>query len=109
LDIFSPGYLGPSILALTIIAFLLKRIQALLKNQADKQPYIYFLPTFLFFFFLYNIGTFGLQFIFGQTGPWLSAINIFSFFYTGLAGSLFFLVFKKISSNMSDDRQIKLF
>src|SRR3989344_9256457 len=55
LDISSYTYLGPSIISLIIIGFLLKKIQLLLKERKDNYPFAYFLPLFLVFFVIYQI------------------------------------------------------
>jgi rod shape-determining protein MreD len=54
LDISFFAYLGPSIIILMFIGFLLKKTQSLLKNRQDNYPFVYFLPLFLIFFVVYE-------------------------------------------------------
>jgi len=47
--------MGPSIIFLLIIGFLLKKTQFLLKNREDNYPFVYFLPLFLAYFIVYQV------------------------------------------------------
>jgi rod shape-determining protein MreD len=69
LDIFSNTYLGPSIILLIIMGFLLKKTQSLLKNRDAAHPFIYFSPLFLVSFIIYEIVlmvSFDLRFVFAM-------------------------------------------
>lgn len=55
LDIFSYNYLGPSIILLLALGFLLKKIQSLLKNKEDNYPFVYFAPLFIIFFASFEV------------------------------------------------------
>jgi rod shape-determining protein MreD len=85
LDIYSSGYLGPSIISLIVIGFLLKGAQSLLKNLNDKYPFAYFAPLFVVFFSMYEVITmsFDLRFVAGIV-------------YNLLFASIGFVVFKKV-------------
>jgi len=55
LDIFSYMQLGPSIVLLTGIGVVLKKVQQLLQNRQDNYPFTYFLPLFVLFFAIYLV------------------------------------------------------
>lgn len=111
LDIFSFTYLGPSIILLAGLAFLLKKIQALLKNQQDQHPVIYFLPLFVIFLSLYKIL---LTIILGLLGPLHTKIALDWQFFAGIGYSFLFAViafyiYKFLSEKIINTRQLKLF
>jgi len=53
LDISSNKYLGPSILILLLLGYLLKRMQFSLINRQDGYPFLYFIVLFAAFFLIY--------------------------------------------------------
>ena len=85
LDIFSFTYLGPSIVVLLIIGFLLKKIQSLLKNRENKYPFVYFLPLFIIFLLAYKL-------LLGMTS--FGVETIFFIIYNSLIASAVFYIYK---------------
>lgn len=55
LDIFSSSYFGVVTVFLLIIAFISKKILALLKVKRDKYPIIYFISLFVLSFLVFNL------------------------------------------------------
>jgi len=99
LDILSYTYLGPSIVLLIIIGFLLKKTQSLLKNSGDNHPFIYFLPLFIIFLLAYDL-LLGLYLYFLDPNKIIISIGIetiFSIIYNSLVASAFFYIYKKFS------------
>ena len=86
LDILSYTYLGPSIVLLIAIGFLLKNIQLLLKNRQDGHPFVYFLPLFIIFLLAYNAL---------MDLSYFDAKIFLSLFYNSLIASLLFFIYKK--------------
>jgi len=101
LDIFYCSYLGPSMVLLAIIAFLLKNTQLLLKNRKDSHPFIYFLPLFAVFLMFYDLAL-GLYLYFldpNKIAPALGPQIIFALIYNLIVASALFYIFKKILKN----------
>jgi rod shape-determining protein MreD len=96
LDIFSYTYIGPSIIFLLIIGFLLKKSQSLLKNRESSHPFIYFLPLFVIFLLAYDLscGFYFYFFGFNKTAITLGAQTIFSVIYSALIASALFYIYK---------------
>jgi rod shape-determining protein MreD len=55
LDIFSVAYFGTSIIILTVIALLFKKIQNSLMEGEDSRPFIFFVPLFAVALVLYDL------------------------------------------------------
>jgi len=97
LDIFSYSYLGPSIVSLMIVGFLLKKSQALLKNREDNYPFFYFLPLFAIFLLVYNLF---LSLCLHFFDPSRLAVNfgfgdVFMIIYNMVLASAAFYIYKK--------------
>ena len=103
LDIFSYTYIGPSIIFLLIIGFLLKKTQSLLKNREDSYPFIYFLPLFVIFFLAYDLSCGFYFYFFGlnKIAITLGTQTIFSVIYNALIASVLFYIYKKIESRIA--------
>ena len=101
LDIFSYTRLGPSILSLVIVGFLLKKTQSALRRQEDNHPFVYFLPLFLVSFILYEFLLSAYMRFFDPSHYWMSfgLSTVGGIIYNLLFASLVFLVFKKILTN----------
>ena len=97
LDILSYTYLGPSIVLLIAIGFLLKNIQLLLKNRQDSHPFVYFLPLFIIFLLAYStLMDLCLYFLNPSKVIFYFDAKIFlSLFYNSLIASLLFFIYKK--------------
>ncbi len=96
LDIFSYTYIGPSIVILIMVGFLLKKIQSLLKNKEDKNPFVYFLPLFLVSLLLYGILS-GLYFHFLDPNKIITSFGIgtiLTIIYNLLIVSVLFYIYK---------------
>ena len=97
LDVYSYTYLGPSIIILLALGFLLKKTQAMLKNKGDNFPFSYFLPLFLVFFVSYEILlTFYLKFF--DLSSFLMSFDVrflAGVVYNLLFASIFFYIYKK--------------
>jgi len=99
LDVFSYTYLGPSIIILLIIGFLLKGIQMSLKSTEDKHPFVYFLPLFLIFLLAYNF-LLGLYLYLLDPNKIILAFGITTIFlliYNLFIASIFFYIHKKFN------------
>lgn len=96
LDILSFTYLGPSIVSLIIIGFLLKYTQSLLKSGDDEYPFVYFLPLFIIFFLAYDL-LLVLYLYFLDPNKIIMAFGlqtIFSVIYNFIIASVFFYLYK---------------
>ena len=111
LDIFSFNYLGPSVVLLLILGFLIKAVQSLLKYEADKTPFVYFLLIFAIFFLAYDflIGLYLYFFEFNKALISFNAGNFFALVYSSLAAAILFFVYNKFLYNIINNRQLKLF
>lgn len=104
LDIFTYTYLGPSVILLVVLSFLLKKIQLLLKNKDDKHPLAYFMPLFIIFLLAYNtLLSLYLHFI----DPNKIALSfgmqtVFMLIYNLIIASIFFIFYKKFIGESID-------
>jgi cell shape-determining protein MreD len=96
LDVFSYTYLGPAIILLIIIGFLLKKAQALLKNRQNTFPFAYFLPLFIIFLSAYDfILDVYLKFLDpGRISTFSATGIIFSIIYNSAIASMLFFIYK---------------
>jgi len=111
LDLFSDYYLGVSVLLLSLLAFLFKKLLALLRNDEEGAQFVYYLPLFIIFLFAYNAlfklfiyffdASKGLMFLSEETIPYL--------IYSSLVAALLFYVYKKFFAKKTDNRQLRLF
>ena len=97
LDLFSYTYLGPSIVLLIIIGFLIKNAQSLLKNREDSHPFIYFVPLLIISLLAYDLFLSLYLYFLDQNK---SAITfglgtIFYVIYNLLIASILFYIYKK--------------
>jgi rod shape-determining protein MreD len=100
LDIFSYTYIGPSIILLIVLGFLLKKSQSMLKNRDDNYPIVYFYPLLILFLLAYNL-LMGLYLYF--SGLNISIINfnfgtILTIIYNLIVASVFFYSYKLIAN-----------
>ena len=111
LDIFSYTYLGPSIVFLIIISFLLKGTQSLLKSRKDNYPLVYFLPLFVVFWGIYNL-LLSLYFYFIDSNKIIISFGtetIFAVIYNLVIASVLFYLYKKALSAVASNNQPALF
>lgn len=96
LDIFSYNYLGPSIILLLVINFLLKKTKLMLRNTEEKYPFVYFLPLFVIYLLIYDLFValyvyfIDSKGIITQTG----LQEVFSVIYSTMVAFIFFYVYK---------------
>jgi rod shape-determining protein MreD len=98
LDIFSYTYIGPSIILLIFLGFLLKKSQSLLKNRDDNYPVVYFYPLLIFFILAYDL-LMGLYLYFFGLNISIMNFNfgtILSIIYNLIIASVFFYLYKKV-------------
>jgi rod shape-determining protein MreD len=100
LDLFWYNYLGPSIIFLIFIAFLLKKTQSLLSYGEDNYPFIYFFPIFLIYFCIYKVAFMVyLQFIDPAYASVVFNLGfIFELLYNLLFASIGYWILKKIKN-----------
>jgi len=110
-DVFSPVSLGISIILFIIIAFLIKKIQSLLKEEKDNYPLIYFSPLFLLSFASYSL--LFQAFLFPPTFQNITLRFDWSFIieiiYNSLFAILIFYIYKRYIKLNDDNRQLNLF
>lgn len=98
LDIYSYTYLGPSIILLLVIGFLLKKMQSFLISRENNYPFVYFIPLFIVSLLIYDL-------FLGLCLHFLDPIEIavtfsatealFSLIYNALTASVLFYIYKK--------------
>jgi len=97
LDLLSYTYIGPSIVLLIVIGFLLKKTQLLLVNKGDNYPFVYFAPLFVIFFAVYQV-LLMVYLRFFDASHALIAVDlrfVVGIIYSLIIASLGFLIFKK--------------
>lgn len=103
IDIYSYTYLGPSIIVLLIISYLLKKTKSLLQNRDNSFPFEYFLPLFIICMLIYDlfIGSY-LRFLEPNKIAMISVFQLIaSLIYNSIIASLFFVLNKKINEKLS--------
>lgn len=102
LDVFFYTYLGPSIILLIIIGFLIKETKLLLKNRGDGYSFVYFLSLFSVYFIIYQIlNMIYLRFFDLSHMPMIFDAKFLSgIFYNLFFASIGFWIFKKIKANV---------
>jgi len=108
LDIFSYTYIGPSVILLTGIAFLLKGVRSLLKNTENSYPFAYFLPLFVLFFLVYDLfrGSYLYFLDSDKIALIISTQIIFSVIYNAIIASLLFYVYKKVIKEFGNGKDL---
>ena len=98
LDVFSYSYMGQSVVILAVVGILFKKMQTSLNSKRDKQPFAYFWPLFLIWFFVYTV-LHMVYFRFIDLTHVPIKIDLLFFaqmIYNLFFASIFFLIFKKI-------------
>lgn len=97
MDILFYSYMGPSIITLLILGFLMKKVQLSLKNSNDEYPFVYFAPLFIFclLFFDFVLNLYNYYF---ESALFLININLvytLSTFCNIFVAFLFFYLYKR--------------
>ena len=109
LDIFSYTYLGPSIILLIILGFLLKKAQELLRKGEDDYPFVYFSSLFVIFILAYYILS-GMCLYFLDPSKIKFSLGLATFISTAynlIAASILFFIYKKYF-HPENNRQLDL-
>lgn len=110
-DIFLNVFLGASICAFLVIAFLSKQAQHFLVFVRDKYPIIYFMPLFLAGLLVYKILIWLTGFVphFYNFSFSISWKILWELVYNGAVAALVFWIYKKFLGAVVSGRQLSLF